>query len=171
MQIYSLIYGGESMKTIFYLSALLGASFGLVCGIVLLFIDKSLVWLGTAAGVLFGVLMFFCLIINDRIVQNRYRKIEKQFTKEVIYRENTNFIIQGKSKNGNLYLFSDMMQIECQDGKPYLSQSIPYSDIRSVETKKEWELILHTDHFDCTVTAVDAESLREKIHQIMAECD
>ena len=77
----------------------------------------------------------------------------------------------GKIKNGNLYLFSDMMQIECQDQKPYLSQSIPYSDIRSVEAIKKWELVLHTDYFDCTVTAVDAESLREKIHQIMAECD
>ena len=159
------------MKTKFYLSAFLGALFGLVCVIVLFFIDKSLFWLGIAAGVLFGVLMFFCLVINDRIVQNRYRKIEEQFTKEVIYRKNANFCIQGKTKNGNLYLFSDMMRIECQDGKPYLSQSISYSDIRSIEAKKGWKLILHTDNFDCTVTAVDAESLREKINQIMAECD
>ncbi len=159
------------MKTNFYLSAFLGVSFGLVCGIVIFFIDKSLVWLGIAAGVLFGVLLFFCLIINNRIVQNRSLKIEKQFTEEVIYRENANFCINGKIKNGNLYLFRDMMRIECQDGKPYLSKSIPYSDIRSIEVNKKWELILHTDCFDCTVTAVNAESLREKIHQIMAECD
>ncbi len=159
------------MKTKFYLSAFLGATFGLVCGIVIYFVDKSLVWLGAVAGVFSGLLLFFSLVINDRIVQKRYRKIENQFTKEVIYRENANFCIQGKIKNGNLYLFSDMMQIECQDQKPYLSQSIPYSDIRSVEAIKKWELVLHTDYFDCTVTAVDAESLREKIHQIMAECD
>ena len=158
------------MKTKFYLSVFLGISFGLVCGIVIFFVDKSLVWLGAAAGVLFCVLMFFGIVINDRIVQKRYRKIENQFTKEVIYRENANFCIQGKIKNGNLYLFSDMMQIECQDQKPYLSQSIPYSDIRSVEAIKKWELVLHTDYFDCTVTAIDAGSLREKIHQIMVEC-
>ncbi len=159
------------MKTKFYLSAFLGATFGLVCGIVIYFVDKSLVWLGAVAGVFFGLLLFFSLVINDRIIQNRYRKIEKQFTKQVIYKENANIRIQGKIKNGNLYLFSDMMRIECQDGKPYLSQSIPYPDIRYIEAKKEWELMLHTDYFDCTVTAVDAESLREKIHQIMAECD
>ena len=159
------------MKIKFYLSVFLGISFGLVCGIVIFFIDKSLVWLGAASGVLFCVLMFIYFVINDRIVQKRYRKIEKQFTEEVIFRENANFRIQGKSKNGNLYLFRDMMRIECQDGKPYLSQSIPYSDIRSVEAIKKWELVLHTDYFDCTVTAIDAELLCEKIHQIMAECD
>ncbi|MBQ9393735.1 MAG: hypothetical protein IJU18_07090, partial [Oscillospiraceae bacterium] len=62
-------------------------------------VDQSLVWLGAAAGVLFCVLMFFCIVINDRIVQKRYRKIENQFTKEVIYRENANFCIQGKIKS------------------------------------------------------------------------
>lgn len=151
------------MKSKFYLSAALGAFFGLIGTAVLFFLDRSFIWMGPCAGVSFGFGLFIILVVNDKIEQKKYRKAEKDFSKEIRLSKNANFLLCGQVKNGNLYLFDDEILILCLDGKPYWKISIPYSGIRSIKAAKAWELAIKTEHFEIMVTAVDAEALLERI--------
>ena len=157
------------MKTKFYLSAALGACFGLIFGLVLFFVDRSLAWLGSAAGVLFALCILISLIISERTLQKRYEKAEREVKKEFRQKENVNVRYQGKVKNGNLYLFDDEVLILCFDGKPYWRFHILISDIRSLDVIKEWEFVIRTAGAEIAVTAVDAEALCEKIRHISLE--
>lgn len=154
------------MKSKLYLSLFLGAVFGLISACILFFLDRFLIRLAFLAGGLFALSIFLVIVMNEKILRKRYENAEKAFSKEIRQTENANIRLGGKVRNGNLYLFEDELLILCLDGKPTWTIPVPYSEIRSLELAKEWELVLRTDSTEITATTVNAEALREKIRQM-----
>jgi hypothetical protein len=135
------------MKGIAFLSAFMGFFFGLAgYFVLLLFHINQPFQLAVLSGLLFALSLFAFLVINNHVVNKRYKKIEKEITSPIFYKANGNFNLgNGKVKNGNIYICESGIICVCLDEKPYTLDEILLQDIDRYQF----------DHFHLNIFAKD----------------
>ena len=130
------------MKAKIVVCAITGFFFGLFGFFVLLLlnIDQSF-QLSVACGLLFALLLFPVLVGYERIMNQKYAKIEKEIASPIFYKTNGNFNLgNGKVKNGNIYFCEAGIVCVCLEDKPYTLDEI---------------LLQNIDHYTYTFTRLN----------------
>lgn len=122
------------MKTKLYLSLFCGVLFGLmsywICN--LLFPSLALV-IAISAGVLFAVLLFPTLMLEEKRVNKKYSEFEKAIISDVVYKANGNFNLGNKVRNGNIYFCENGIVFASLDQKPFAVEELPLPFIEKYE--------------------------------------
>ena len=81
-------------------------------------------------GLLTFILMLTALLIDEKVKNKRYAKIEKEIVSPVFYKTNGNFALgEGKIKNGNIYFCENGIVFASFDEKPFAVEELPAADI------------------------------------------
>jgi hypothetical protein len=107
--------------------------------------------LSVECGLLFALLLFVILIVNETITDKRYARFEKEITSPVFYKTNGNFCLGDSVKNGNIYFCEDGIVCVCMDEKPYTLDEI---------------LLQNIDHFRYTSTQLSIFTDDERVFVI-----
>lgn len=130
------------MKAKIVVCAITGFFFGLFGFFVLLLLNIDQPFqLSVACGLLFALLLFPFLVGYERIINQKYAKIEKEIASPVFYKTNGNFNLgNGKVKNGNIYFCEAGIVCVCLEDKPYTLDEI---------------LLQNIDHYTYTFTQLN----------------
>ena len=141
------------MKEKVFLSAFTGFFFGLIGYFVLFLLDIDHAFqLAVLCGLLFALLLFPVLIVYEQVINNRYKKFEKEILSPVFLKVNGNFYLGGSDvKNGNIYFCEDGIVCICLEDKPYTKDEI---------------LLQNIDHFRYTPTQLSIFTNDERIFVI-----
>ena len=141
------------MKAKAILSVFGGFLFGLIGYFVLLLLDIDQPFqLAVLSGLLFALLLFPVLIVYEQVINNRYKKFEKEILSPVFLMVNGNFYLGGSDvKNGNIYFCEDGIVCICLEDKPYTKDEI---------------LLQNIDHFRYTPTQLSIFTNDERIFVI-----
>ena len=155
------------MKKKLILSLVLGAVFGLLCAGIRWFVDRSHLWMSVTAGILFASVLFLVFVYQERILRNRYAAVEKEFTTQPELCQNVNVRLGNTARNGNIYVFENVLWLLCLDAKPCINLPLPYASIRSLEFPSDLQLILgvriNEEDFEFIVTASNIKTLYQSI--------
>ena len=140
------------MKTKAIISAIIGFFFGLTGYFIFLFCNlEQPLKFSVECGLLFALLLFDILVINEMVMDKRYAKFEKEITSKVFYKTNGNFYLGDSIKNGNIYFCDDGIVCVCLDEKPYTLDEI---------------LLRNIDHFRYTSTQLSIFTNDERVFVI-----
>ena len=141
------------MKAKAFLAAFGGIFFGLIGYFVFLLLDIDQPFqLAVLSGLLFALLLFPVLIVYEQVINNRYKKFEKEILSPVFLKVNGNFYLGGSDvKNGNIYFCEDGIVCICLEDKPYTKDEI---------------LLQNIDHFRYTPTQLSIFTNDERIFVI-----
>ena len=113
------------MKTKLYLSIFAGILFGI--GMYLLYVfSLSEVALETAiiSGILFTIILFPVLICIEKVVNRKYKKLEKDIVSPIFFKACGNFYLGNKVRNGNIYFCENGILFASLDTKPYAVEEL-----------------------------------------------
>ena len=119
------------MRTHIFLSAITGILFALIgyCILQLLEIPEPLRF-SVAGASLFSLILFFFLVIHEKVTERKYTEFEKTIRFPVFYKINGNFTLPGGSvRNGNIYFCESGIVCVSLDGKPHTVDEIRVQNI------------------------------------------
>lgn len=102
------------MKSKIILSAFSGLFFAIMSFIIL----KD-IYFSSMSAILFAFGLLTYLIINEKIIEKRFRKYEQQIVSTVLFKTNGNFDTGKDVRNANIYICDDCLVFITVDKKPY----------------------------------------------------
>ncbi|MBE6749021.1 MAG: hypothetical protein E7557_07305 [Ruminococcaceae bacterium] len=119
------------------------------------------------AGLGMGLILFYYLLIHEKVMNKKYASAEKNLKSPVFYKTNGNFNLGlGKIKNGNIYFCEDGIAFISLDEKPHSYDEILIKDIDSIDFDNPKLNIFTKDNRIFLITIPDSENvisaLREK---------
>jgi len=155
------------MKAKVFLSAFTGFLFGLFVYFVLLLFDIDQPFqLAVISGLLFALLLFPVRVVYGNIMEKRYAKFEKEITSPIFYKTNGNFNLgNGKIKNGNIYFCEAGIVCVCLEEKPYTLDEILLQDVERYQFDNIHLNIFAKDGRIFVITLPDAQKVIEVLQE------
>lgn len=149
------------MKAKIFLSAFVAIPFALVTHFICSkYLSELALESSIFAGLGTGLILFYFLLVHEKVMNKRYASAEKNIKSPVFYKTNGNFDLgTGKIKNGNVYLCEDGIALISLDGKPYSYDEILIKDIDKVEINDFKLKIFTKDNCIFLITTPDAKKV------------
>ncbi len=149
------------MKAKIFLSAFVAIPFALVTHFICSkYLSELALVSSIFAGLGMGLILFYFLLVHEKVMNKRYASAEKNIKSPVFYKTNGNFDLgTGKIKNGNVYLCEDGIALISLDGKPYSYDEILIKDIDKVEINDFKLKIFTKDNRIFLITTPDAKKV------------
>ena len=149
------------MKTKIFLSAFVAIPFAIVTHFICSkYLSELALESSIFSGLGTGLILFYFLMIHEKVMNKRYADAEKNIKSPVFYKTNGNFDLGvGKIKNGNLYLCEDGIALISVDGKPYSYDEILIKDISKIEINDFKLNIFTKDNRTFLITTPDAKKV------------
>lgn len=149
------------MKAKIFLSAFVTIPFALVTHFICSkYLSELALESSIFAGLGTGLILFYFLLIHEKVMNKRYTDAEKNMKSPIFYKTNGNFDLgTGKIKNGNVYLCEDGIALISLDGKPYSYDEILIKDIDKVEINDFKLKIFTKDNRLFLITTPDAKKV------------
>ncbi len=149
------------MKAKIFLSAFVAIPFALVTHFICSkYLSELALESSIFAGLGTGLILFYFLLIHEKVMNKRYTDAEKNMKSPIFYKTNGNFDLgTGKIKNGNVYLCEDGIALISLDGKPYSYDEILIKDIDKVEFNDFKLKIFTKDNRIFLITTPDAKKV------------
>lgn len=149
------------MKAKIFLSAFVAIPFAIVTHFICSkYLSELALVSSIFAGLGTGLILFYFLLIHEKVMNKRYTDAEKNIKSLVFYKTNGNFDLgTGKIKNGNVYLCEDGIALISLDGKPYSYDEILIKDIDKVEINDFKLKIFTKDNRIFLITTPDAKKV------------
>lgn len=115
------------MTHLVFLAAAAGLFFGGCTYVILLFLlPEEALTLATFAGSAFGLILYGYLVLHSRRMDRVYAEFAKTLPADILFQTNGNFRIDnGRVRNGNLYIYRDLIVCVSLDEKPHYIERIP----------------------------------------------
>lgn len=115
------------MTHLVFLAAAACLFFGGCTYVILLFVlPEEALTLATFAGSAFGLILYGYLVLHSRRMDRIYSEFAKTLPEGVLLQTNGNFRIDnGRVRNGNLYIYADLIVVASLDEKPHFIERIP----------------------------------------------
>ncbi len=149
------------MKTKIFLSAFVAIPFAIVTHFICSkYLSELALESSIFAGLGTGLILFYFLLIHEKVMNKRYTDAEKNMKSPIFYKTNGNFDLgTGKIRNGNVYLCEDGIALISLDGKPYSYDEILIKDIDKVEINDFKLKIFTKDNRIFLITTPDAKKV------------
>lgn len=149
------------MKAKIFLSAFVAIPFALVTHFICSkYLSELALESSIFAGLGTGLILFYFLLIHEKVMNKRYTDAEKNMKSPIFYKTNGNFDLgTGKIRNGNVYLYEDGIALISLDGKPYSYDEILIKDIDKVEINDFKLKIFTKDNRIFLITTPDAKKV------------
>ena len=149
------------MKAKIFLSAFVAIQFALVTHFICSkYLSELALESSIFAGLGTGLILFYFLLIHEKVMNKRYTDAEKNMKSPIFYKTNGNFDLgTGKIRNGNVYLCEDGIALISLDGKPYSYDEILIKDIDKVEINDFKLKIFTKDNRIFLITTPDAKKV------------
>jgi hypothetical protein len=149
------------MKAKIFLSAFVAIPFALVTHFICSkYLSELALESSIFAGLGTGLILFYFLLIHEKVMNKRYTDAEKNMKSPIFYKTNGNFDLgTGKIRNGNVYLCEDGIALISLDGKPYSYDEILIKDIDKVEINDFKLKIFTKDNRIFLITTPDAKKV------------
>ena len=122
------------MKKKILLSLFLGVLFGITTFLICIFIfpEEALAW-ALMAGIMFVILLLPVLIYEEKRINKKYLKLEKEIAADVFYKANGNFDVGKSVRNGNIYFCKNGILFASYDQKPFVVEGVFLSSVEKYE--------------------------------------
>lgn len=156
------------MKAKIFLSAFVAIPFAIITHFICsIYYPENALASSIFAGLSMGLILFYYLLIHEKVMNKKYASAEKNLKSPVFYKTNGNFNLGlGKIKNGNIYFCEDGIAFISLDEKPHSYDEILIEKIDSMEFDNPKLNIFTKDNRIFLITIPDAENvisaLREK---------
>ena len=136
------------MKVRLYLSIFFGLFFGIAGYWVLVYLgfSEALIY-SVFAGILFALLLFIFLLLEEKYVNKKYTEVEKLITSPVFLKANGNFDLGNTVKSGNIYFCEESIVFISLDAKPYAVEEIHVSNIEKFEYDAVMKINIYTKDY------------------------
>ena len=155
------------MRAHIFLSAITGILFALIeYGILQLLGVPEPHRFSVAGASLFSLILFFFLIIHEKVTERKYTEFEKNIRSPVFYKINGNFTLPGGSvRNGNIYFCESGIVCVSLDGKPHTVDEIPVEDIEKYRFDDIHIHIFTRDGRVFLITLPDVPAVRKALQE------
>jgi hypothetical protein len=118
------------MKNFWILSAMAGGMFALPCFLILIFIVPEIaLQLSLAAGILFMLMLFACLLLHEHSMNKKFSKFEATIQSPILYKTTADVRFGKKVKVGNLYFCEDGITFASLEEKPHIIHHLLFENI------------------------------------------
>ena len=148
------------MKTKILLSLFLGVLLGITTFLICIFIfPEEALACALMAGIMFAILLLPVLIYEEKRINKKYLKLEKEIASDVFYKANGNFNLGKSVRNGNIYFCKNGILFVSYDRKPFAVEGVFSSSIEKYEFDDLHMNIYTKDERKFLITTSDAKEV------------